>query len=39
MEPQKSTNSQNSLKKEENAGDIIHFGLKLYYKAIVIKTV
>ena len=39
MEPQKTPNSQNNLEKEEQARCITLLDFKLYYEAIVIKTV
>ena len=38
MEPQKMSNNQSNLEKEEQTRVITYFDLKLYYKSIVIKT-
>ena len=39
METQKTSNSHNSLEKEDKAGGIILPDFKLYYEVIVIRTV
>ena len=39
METQKTSNSHNSLEKEEKAGGIILPDFKVYYEVIVIRTV
>ena len=39
MEPQKMSNNQSNLEKEEQTRVITYFDLKLYYKSVVIKTI
>ena len=39
METQKTPNSQSNLEKEEQTGEIRLLDFRLYYKAILIKTV
>ena len=39
MEPEKTPNSQSNLEKENQSKSIIILDFKLYYKALIIKTV